>query len=266
MTVQDDTRIAHDSDLLAYVDGQLDPEKMAEIEARLARDPEAREAAAQWRHMNNLLYDHARSADDLPANLRIAALERELAAKLTRQRWRSMLFGDGLRRVAAGMVLFVAGWGSHALYTSGMTGFTPAAYPYYATTALAGHASYMLAAHEAASFAPDDMAAATEWMSEKMQRKIDSPKLDRLGYRVESARLMTIEDRPVAVFYYRNPDDQRVTVSIAPRTVERAPNPLQVVSIDDRVMAYWSSGDLHYTIVANESRGAITTLAAAVQE
>lgn len=266
MTSPHQTDMALDPDLMAYIDGQLDPDRMAEIEARLARDAEARDAVAQWRHMNNLLHSHGQSADDLPDNLKIAALERQLAAKLKRQHWRAVMLGSGLRRIAAGAVLFVAGWGSHALYSVGGAVLDTASHPYFVAPTLAGHTAYTLAMYRDGEVEETDIEAALDWMSAQMQLKIDNPKLERLGYEVQSARLMMVKDRPVAVFYYRNPDDQRVTVSMTPKAPEHKNHALRVVDVDNAVMAYWTSSDLHYTIVANSSRGTITTLAAAVQQ
>ena len=265
MTPGQHTESALDPDLMAYVDGYLEPEKHAAVEARLARDAEAREAVAQWRHMNNLVGEYACSADALPDNLRIASLERELVSKLKKRHLRAVVLGGGWRQMAAGVVLFVAGWGSHAIYTTGGAAFDVAAFPDFVSPTLAGHTVYTLAADRDMAFADGDMTAALDWMSERMQYKISSPKLERLGYRVESARLMMAADQPVAVFHYRDRDDKRVTVSISPKRAGQPLHALRVVDVDDGVMAYWSSGDLHYTVVANETPSAVTTLAAAVE-
>ena len=266
MTSTEPSDIALDPDLMAYVDGCLEPEKRAAVEARLARDAEARDAIAQWRHMNNLLNDFAQSADTLPPDLKTAALERELLSKLRKQRWRTVMLTGAWRQVAAGLVFFVAGWGSHAIYTTGSAALDIAAFPDFVTPTLAGHAAYTLAADTDSIFADADMTAALDWMSERMQYKLESPKLERLGYQVESARLMRAGDHPVAVFYYRNSEDQRVTVSISPKRGDQRSHALRVVDVDNAVMAYWSSGDLHYAIVANDKPSAVTTLAAAVEQ
>lgn len=265
MTRNEERDLALDSDLMAYVDGTLDPVRMAEVEARLARDAEAREAVAQWRHFDNVIYHSARAADALPANLQIAALERQLAQKLQKQQWRARLLGPGLRQVAAGAVLFAAGWLAHGAIGPERP-LLASAHPDFIEPALAGHYAFMTAAHSHAEFGGDEMQAALDWMSEQMQQKIDSPKLERLGYEVESARLVMVENRPVAVFYYRNPEDERVTVSITPKAESQPDYSLRVAQLRDDRMAYWTSDQLHYVVVARVDPGVITTLAAAVQE
>ncbi len=264
MTLPEDDDATFDADLIAYADGTLDPARLEAVEARLARDAAARDAVAQWRHHANLIREAARAADEQPASLRIAALERDLAAKLTRRRWKAALLGPGARRIAAGVVLFSAGWWTHGVVAPDGSG-NGGLYPAYVEAALSGHSSHLFAASQRAEFGGDEMDRALDWLSERMQRKIDSPKLERLGYTVESARLVEADGRPVAVFYYRNPEDGRVTVSITPRLGSEPTFELRAASTPGGQMAYWSSDALHYAVVGDTSVAAITTLAAAVE-
>lgn len=264
MTHPEDRDPALDLDLMEYVDGTLAPERRAAVEARLARDPQAREAVAQWRHFDNVIHAAARVADDQPANLRIAALERELAAKLRKRRWQTTLWGPNMRRAAASVALFAAGWWAHDLVGPDAQ-MRSVVHPAFVESTVAGHSAYLLAAHERGQFGGDDMAAALDWLSDQMQRKIESPELERLGYRVESARLMEAEGKPIAVFYYRNPEDKRVTVSMAPRDASEPLHKLRVASSHGGRMAYWSSETLHYAVIGGSDVADVTALAAVIQ-
>lgn len=264
MTPVEDRDPISDTDLMAYVDGTLPRERMAEVESRLARDPGARDAVAQWRHFDNVIHDVARSADARPANLQIETLERQLARKLQRRRLRAIFTSSGLRQIAAGVVIFAAGWGAHAAY-EGAAPMMNKPYPGFVGQTLAGHDAYMFAASQSAEFAGDQMEDALAWLSEEMQQRIDSPQLERLGYSVESARLMVVEGDPVALFYYRNSEDERVTVSITPRRASQPDYALRVARVQGERMAYWSSDQLHYTVVTSSTVTPVTTLAAAVQ-
>ncbi len=254
-----------DVDLMAYVDGTLPPGKMAEIEARLARDPEARAATASWRHNDNLIRGLAQSADALPRNMRIAALERELATRLQARRRRAFLMGPALGRIAASVLIFAAGWGAHGMFGGGAQ-MAGAQHPQFVSVTMAGHYAVQYAALQQAEFRPDDMDTALEWMSAQMQHKIDSPKLERLGYVVESARLVSTEAGPMAVFHFRDEDGEQVTVSIAPHAPDQSDYKLRVVRMDADSMAYWTEAGLDYSVISAVDTGRITTLAAAVRQ
>ena len=254
-----------DDDLMAYVDGHLPPEKMAEVEARLARDPEARAATASWRHNDNLIRQMAQTADDLPANMRIAALERELAAKLQARKRRAFVLGPALGRIAASVLIFAAGWGAHGLFGSAVQ-ITAGKYPQFVSATMTGHQARQQAAVQQAEFQPHELDMALDWMSAQMQRKIDSPKLERLGYEVESARLLATESGPLAIFHYRDGNGERVTVSMTPHSPDQADYKLRVVRLDTESMAYWTDAGLDYSVIGDVDAGRITSLAAAVRD
>ncbi|MGY6548739.1 MAG: anti-sigma factor family protein [Roseinatronobacter sp.] len=256
--------IALDPDLIAYADGALSPAQMAEIEARLAHDPAAREAVAQWRHLSNLLNTYAAEIDDAPENLKIAALERQLAQKLLRNRLRSMITVTALRNVAAGGLLFAAGWWGNSYYNDTVSGVR-LAQPSFLAPTLAGHLAYANALPERSDYYGTDIQLAMDWMTEQMQRKIDSPQLERLGYRVESARILMVEDRPLVVFNYRDADNQQITVSMTPHARSQPDYALRVADISNQRTAYWSSEGMNYTVVSDRASLPITTIAAAVQ-
>ena len=256
---------ADDMDLMAYVDGTLPPEDRARVEARLARDPEARDSVAAWRHYDNLIHDAGRGADALPENLKIAALERQLAKRLEKRRWRALLLGPRLRQVAASVVIFAAGWGAHGLI--GADGAMRAELPPgFVGPTLAGHYAYVHAAHQRAEFSGDQMAEAVAWLSNEMQQRIESPRLERLGYEIESARLQVVDDTPYAIFYYRNAEDERVTVSMTPRLASQPDYEFRIARTESDRVAYWSTGNLYYAVVASGGADTLTTLAAAVEE
>jgi anti-sigma factor RsiW len=99
-----------DRELSAYVDGQLSPEKAAEIEARLTASPEEAARVECYLQQNRLIRDAADALEPAAADLRTAALARELALRLERrvgQRWRMPAW---VRQAAAAVVLVSAGW------------------------------------------------------------------------------------------------------------------------------------------------------------
>ncbi len=95
-------------DLSAYLDGQLSPQRAAEIEALLAESPEARQLLEQLRETSQALRGLTRL--DAPPELR-AHLRAELVGRgavpggvILERRWPAML------AVAAALLLAVGGW------------------------------------------------------------------------------------------------------------------------------------------------------------
>lgn len=252
-----------DPDVMAYIDGRLQPEKMAEIEARLEGDSATRDAVEQYRHDTEVIRKAALQADDLPINLRTAALEKELATKLKARQRRAWLFQPNLRQIAASAVIFAAGWGANGYFSSERS-FMSSQHPIFVEAAITGHYAYLHAQTVSAEFAADEIEAALDWMSDQMQYKIASPKLERLGYQVETARLVTENGAPMAVFYLRNASDEQVTVSMTPQTETDPAQPLRIVKVADDNVAYWSERGMYYSVIAKANSGMMTSLAAAV--
>jgi len=256
---------APDPEVMAFVDGALPPGDMDRIAARLAGDPDLRARVATWQRHRDLIAQAGRAADALPVNLRIVALERELARRLGARRRRAMLTGPWLRQVAAGVALFAAGWASHALLPSSQRFLAPA-YPGYVEAALSAHHAQLGPIPVATRFDGHEIEAALAWMSEQMQLQLDSPRLDRLGYQVISARLDSGGPVPVAHFVYRDAQGETVTVSVAPHPQGTPSHALRVARAGGQSLAYWSEGPFDYSVVATADPGRLITLAAAVRD
>lgn len=120
--------------LLAYVDGQLDPARAAEVEARLADDPEARETVRVFRESAALLHGRFDAPLHQPIPERLLATLRDTPAggdetrdddkvvSLTKRR-RPVTFSAPTLAMAAGLAL-VIGFGGGYL-TLGLPGGDP---------------------------------------------------------------------------------------------------------------------------------------------
>lgn len=264
MTRPQDDQTEPDAELMAYVDGALSPEEAARVEGRLLADHDLRLKVEAWRRQRDLVAEAARQADALPDNLRILALERELARRLQARRRRAIVLGPQLRQFAAGIAIFAAGWASHALLQT-PDRLLAQGYPGYVDMALSAHLAELHPPQAMVRFDGEDIEAALAWMSDQMQMQIESPRLDRLGYRVISARLETGGEVPVAHFVYRNAQDDPVTVSIAPHPEGKPAHKLRVARAGDHGLAYWSEGAFDYSVLAAADPALLTSLAAAVR-
>ena len=115
-----------------------------------------------------------------------------------------------------------------------------------------------------ASFNSDEMDSAVDWMSEQMQRKITSPKFERYGYQVQSARLLTTEEGPLGIFYFSDTEGQTITVAVRPHDDTIADYRFRVIDVNNEKLAYWTNEGLDYSMLASVNTGMMTTLAAAV--
>ena len=249
-----------DPDLQAYVDGKLTPEAAAEVEARLAWDEPARTATASWRHHRNLIRAAAEAMDTGPANIRTAALERELAHRLNARRRQAMFHSPRLRQLAASVAIFALGWFGHQGYDQ----LTRPAHPGYVSEALAAHQVFAYDAVLPVEFRPGEMELALDWLSEKMDRKLESPKLDALGLQVVGARLVGTREGPAGLFVYEDETGERLSVVLAAHAPDTPTMPLRVTRQNDQSVAYWSDELFDYVILGQQDQSLLTQIAAAV--
>jgi anti-sigma factor RsiW len=182
------------------------------------------------------------------ASLRTAALERELARALSRQSWRARLTGAGMRRVAAGIVLFAAGWGANGLLDRGA-----APYPGYVAEAIGAHQVFAYDTIRPVEFAPDSNEVALAWISDKLERKITGPTLDALGLTMVGSRLQGTREGPLAQFIYEDGDGNRLSLIVAPHPEGAPAASLKYASLGEERVGYWSDAELDYAVAAKAS-------------
>lgn len=251
---------ALDPDLQAYVDGQLSPEEAARVEARLAAEPGAREASAEWRHHRNLIRSAADALDTGPASLRTAALERELLSRMRRRQVSTLLLGRGLGRAAAMVALVAFGW----LANDGYSQLVASGQSSYAMDAAKAHALFASDSVRPVEFRRDQMDVALAWLSDKLEYKLESPVLDRLGLEVIGARLIDTSTGPAALFVYEGATGERFSVAMAPNPDAGRNQPFRIVRVNGGDVAYWRGAEYEYAVVGGAPAGLLTTIAAAI--
>ncbi len=242
------TDTAADPDLMAYADGRLGPDEAAALEARLEADPEARALISAMRFQTGAIRDAAAALDTAPASLRTAALERDLARALQRQGWRARLMGPGLRRMAASVMLFAAGWGGHMAWDSATT-----PYPGYVAEGLGAHQVFAEDLIRPVEFAGPASAEAMDWISAKLDRKLAHPALEPLGLELVGTRMLGTREGPMAQFIYEDRDGHRLSLILAPHPEGAPEATLRLASLGDDRVGYWRDARLDYAVVARTS-------------
>jgi anti-sigma factor RsiW len=224
-------------DLLAYVDGLLDPARRQAVEAQLAADPAAAARIADFAAQRTALRSLYDPVLDEPVPPRLAAVldrpDRRLA--------------PALARIAAVVALtagaFGGGWWLRgpdapppspalASFLTQTATATPAAWAALPTTDAAGGAAALAAA----------------------------PDLGRYGYTLVGRSRAADAERPVERLDYAGPDGRRLTLFLGALPWQRiTPTPL---AGGDGL--YWAEGPHLYALTGEDGR--LSALAAAIRE
>ncbi len=252
-----------DVDLHAYVDGQAGPDLAAEIEARLAADPDLRRTVDAVIADRDGIRAAAAALDTAaaagPVNLQSAALERKLGRRLVRRHWEARLTGPAARQIAAGLALFAMGWGAHMAVGPAERG-----YPLYVAEGLGAHSVFADDKVRPVEFTPDGTTDALAWMSEKLKRKIDNPALDALGLTLVGTRLSGTREGPLAQFIYEDKSGNRLSLVVMPHPEGTPEAGFRVARHGLNNVGYWSDAALDYAVIAQTSGMQIETVAAEV--
>jgi anti-sigma factor RsiW len=186
-----------DEELHAFVDGELDPKRAAQIEALLADEAVVAEAVQGIRTQNARLHLAFDGVLDEPVpNRLIAAKPRQPHI------WRA---AAALAWLAVGAAI---GWGVRDARVEPQHIVLPrqAAIAHAAFTPEVRHPVEVSAAEEAHLVA---------WLSKRLGARVRAPKLGDLGYELLGGRLLPEAGRPGAQFMYQDATGKRLTLYVS---------------------------------------------------
>ncbi len=191
-----------ESDLHAYADRRLAPDRAADVEAALARDPEAAARVAAIREQNE---QFARVldpwlAEPIPARLLAAATPPASRSRATWWRPASALAAT----LVAGIAL---GWfARESLLVSQGTPTT------FAREAAFSHAIYARDQGRPVEVGANEEARLIRWLTRRLGVEVAPPDLSGIGFALVGGRLVAGNEKPTALLMYENPDKQRLTL------------------------------------------------------
>lgn len=249
-----------DTDLLAYVDGQLSPDERTRIEAYLATHADKAAEVAHWQRQNEALETLFAPAgnEPVPARLLPAAIARGNAAN-SNFRW---------SQVAAAVVLVVLGgaigWAGRDVVTP-----TEAASDVLIQSAVTAHSLYVNENRHAVEVAADDRDHLVSWLSSRVTQPITPPDLAAEGFVLVGGRLLPPTENattsPAAQLMYENAALERVTVYITSALPDRA----TVAEFTSRAALdafYWSNDRITCTVVGDLPEAEMQTVAKKVYQ
>jgi len=233
-----------ETDLHAFVDGQLPPERAAEVEAWLAAHPDKAAELVNWQRQNEALTALFGSTADetVPSRLDPHLIARSPAA--TR--------GFGWAQAAAAAVVTLALGG--ALGWAGRDYFSPPPRQELIASAVSAHALYVKENRHAVEVAAADKEHLVSWLSNRVERPINPPDLAADGFTLVGGRLLpgygAEPTGPAAQLMYENAAQERVTVYITAALPDRRTDK-EFTARDNLDAFYWANDKITCTVVGD---------------
>jgi anti-sigma factor RsiW len=255
-----------DDELHALVDGQLAPDRRAEVEDALARDPAIAAQVATWHAQRDALRRlHGELLDEpVPASL-MSALDRNLPRQAQRSNW--MRWGG----MAAGVLIaFAAGWLGNAQWSAPRAGAQLAKAPAmreFVHDASIAHAVYAPEKRHPVEVAAAEQQHLVQWLSKRLDRPLKVPDLSSLGYTLVGGRLLPGENGARAQFMFEDAAGERVTLYIgtldtgAAGTVASRETAFRFASEGPVPSFYWVDQGFGYAVAGKLPREVLLKLA-----
>ncbi|MEE8333587.1 MAG: anti-sigma factor [Alphaproteobacteria bacterium] len=198
-----------DTELHAYLDGELGEEESRAVEAWLAAHPDDAARVAAWRGQKNALAGLGEEIlDETPPERMTRALDAAPLPATRRDRASWM-------RAAAALVVFVAGaaagWWLHG---SGLTGAATREVVFVDRAAGAHVVFTRERRHAVEARADKEERHLVRWLSRRLGRNLNPPSLDGAGFRLIGGRLVADDGGPAAQFMYQDSEKRRLTIYV----------------------------------------------------
>jgi len=234
-----------EADLHAYVDGQLDDTRRAEVEAFLAAQPDAAAEVHLLREQNQALHAGFDSVLNEPVPL-------HLSNAVKRRGWPHGI-AAGFAWLACGLVV---GWLLHGTAA-------PPPMRAFAQQALAAHVLYTVEIRHPVEVPAAQEAHLVAWLSKRLDAPIHAPDLQQEGFALLGGRLLPGGSGPLAQLMYQAADGQRLTLIIkhAPQGTDTG---FRLMQQDGTSVFYWIDRDYGYALSGSIDRNRLLAVARAV--
>jgi anti-sigma factor RsiW len=236
---------------VAYADGELDPQRMAEIESLLAGSPAAAEKVDMFRDTSVLL--RAACAEGFYAARGAGVMSPAPPRRRLEPRWSWA--------VAACLLGVIMGGGGTHLWERQAT--SPRA---ELVKELASyHPVYSRETKHLVEVPAAESDHLKAWLGQRLQRNLAIPDLSAAGLHFAGGRMVVAEGRPVAQLIYTREGGLPVALCIA--RSEGEPSPISVARRDALRVASWGDAAYAYVVVGelDDARAHALALAAAAQ-
>ncbi len=224
-----------EADLQAYTDGQLDPLRLAAVEAWLANHRDDTERVATYRQQNATL--HA---------LLDPVLNEAIPQRLTRPQRKTWNSFPQLRYAAVAVWLVIGGtlgWFMHGA----QEGHSAAAMT-LAHQAVLAHAIYTPEVRHPVEVGADQEAHLTAWLSKRLGSPLKVPHLGATGFELVGGRLLPGSNGPAAQFMYQDARGQRLTLYVRTDNGSNQETAFRYAREKNIGVFYWIDGPFGYAL------------------
>jgi len=239
--------------LHAYVDGELSAEQRAEVEALMARDPEAARKVADWKRQREFLKTAFDGVLDEPVPQQLAAALRERTAHPRISPWLAM--------AAAVLLLLFGGLGGWFL--KGET--APVTVADLGQQALEAHSVYAVEVRHPVEVPGADKDHLQAWLSKRVGTAFKVPDLTEQGYTLLGGRLLSGDEGPAALLMYEDQKGQRVSVVLASPGTDMD-TALKLQESGKLIACAWQDGKLAVAVAGEMARDPMMVLSKAVYD
>jgi anti-sigma factor RsiW len=240
-----------ESDLHAYVDGELGPSRRGDVEAHLAVQPDDAARLAAYTRLNDAL----RSRYD-------AILEEPVPARLSRspaRRSRILRYAAAVGWLALGGL---AGWQLHGWQVRDDRAATPS----WARRAAVAHIVYSPEVRHPVEVGADQEDHLVAWLSKRLGTPLRIPNLNGIGYGLVGGRLLPGERGPAAQFMYQDAQGQRLTLYVRANREQSRETAFRFAQDGPVRMFYWVDRGLGFALSAELEKAELLEVAKALHQ
>lgn len=247
-----------ETDLHAYADNQLAPERVALLESALARDPVLAERVAEIRTQNAALRDAFDLLLSEPISeklLKAATRPAKAWARGNTRRWLVPAFA------AAATLLLGVGLGwlvRDALIERAGTPTT------FARQAAFAHALYAADVRRPVEIWANEEKVLATWLTRRLGFPVHAPDLNSVGFALVGGRLVAGNEKPTALFMYENGDKQRLSLQVRKQAEGTGETAFRYAVENGIGVFYWIDDNSGYALAGNLDRTQLLSVARVV--
>ena len=236
-----------DSDLQAYADDQLTPNRRREVEEHIRNHPEAAKQVEEYQQLNidmHKLYD--------------PVLDEALPPQLLIKRRSFLQLGRAAAMIAWVGLGSILGWQLHPAAIV-VTHKEPTRFHLVQPAAFA-HSVYATEFKHPVEVLAKEQKHLVSWLSKRMNTKIKAPALNKHGFELVGGRLLPSTNRMAAQFMYQRADGSRITLYTRHNSWQKDISAFRYSTQGEMAILYWIDGPMGYAIVGNIEKKELLSL------